>query len=93
MAETVVIGRPMSVYFGKGRPVRFECAKCRKDPTRAGIPDDVEPTGRVRRLSPSRGKHDRGIGVALYETEYKCLYCGHIGWSRHSTLARRQQES
>lgn len=52
----------------------------------SGRIDRVELTGRkkrVRVLEPSRSD--------MYAREYKCLDCGHVGWSRHTDLQHKEE--
>lgn len=72
---------------GTGCPISFGCAKCR---VRAGGIANMDRrvylgwvlTGRERPLT----KQQRGTGVPRTlqkRVEYRCLTCGHVGWSRH----------
>jgi hypothetical protein len=72
---------------GTGRPLFFRCSRCRKlDGSRRG--QRWEPTGRVRRLAKSQ-EGTGGRRVAYLRYEYRCLDCGHTGWSRHIEVERR----
>jgi hypothetical protein len=73
---------------GTGYPLTLRCGKCKVG--RDWENDDhkgtkLEATGRKRPLASSQ--HGRGNPRALqYRAEYRCLDCGHIGWSRHGTM-------
>lgn len=71
---------------GPGSPVFFRCTKCRSTLN----PDKskgwrVELTGRTRQRPPRGVLGSRNSWVAR---EYRCLDCGHVGWSTHNDLAR-----
>ncbi len=81
----------MSRSAGPGSPITFMCAKCRStlQPDRnRGRSDRVELTGRERPYRSS-GYSARGIRSTGVAREYRCLDCGHVGWSAHVDLARR----
>jgi len=73
---------------GTGYPLTFRCAKCkvgweyklgslaRRDGTRCIA------TGRTK------PKRTRGYRQTDRLVEYRCLDCGHIGWSQHSQMER-----
>jgi ribosomal protein S27E len=72
---------------GTGQPLTFRCAKCKvgrrwyeSSEDRVGC--NVEATGKTR------GKiRERHWGRMLsYYVQYRCLDCGHVGWSRHHTM-------
>lgn len=76
---------------GTGYPLTLRCAKCKVGDfryIRRGT--KLEATGRVkvlkyhRRLARSQGRLMDGFQTA----EYRCLDCGHVGWSRHKTMLR-----
>lgn len=73
---------------GTGQPYSFRCAGCkRKD--RDGIFDwawaaDVVFTGKIKRVPFGHG----GSRVTFNRIQYRCKKCGHVGWSRHSDVAR-----
>ena len=63
---------------GTGYPLTFRCAKCRRY--------QFVVTGKTKPLSARQ----RGMGhprATNRRHEYKCLSCGHVGWSRHSDMA------
>lgn len=84
-----------------GQPHSFACAKCRKshafyDIITKRTSDTVgrrwTTTGRTRKQR-SQGMNYHHWGDVAYE--YRCLGCGHVGWSRHPSVAmvyRREQE-
>jgi len=80
---------------GTGQPLAFRCAKCRIErPYRPGasgirwgpssginvkLTGRTRPKGRVSALGPRMDRIAR---------EYRCLDCGHVGWSHHYDLVR-----
>lgn len=73
---------------GTGRPLTARCSRCRKSRyqnTRGKMGWNLEATGRVRPL-PSSRRCNMGSRVLPFEAEYRCLDCGHVGWSRHADL-------
>lgn len=70
---------------GTGRPLTLRCAKCRLDYVRmrerSGCGTRLERTGRKRPLSKAQ-EGNGGLRVLLYQLEYRCLDCGHVGWTR-----------
>jgi hypothetical protein len=70
---------------GPGSPVYFRC-KVERDTltSRGGDRHVVELTGRERPYSPSRTLGTRSTYISR---EYRCLSCGHVGWSNHVDLA------
>lgn len=85
---------------GTGRPYYFRCAACRRkhgtaeylgrSPETRGMGHvrRVELTGRRRELKPGRSG-SRNSGAAR---EYRCRDCGHVGWSRHVELERKEAD-
>lgn len=74
---------------GTGSPLTFRCAKCKvgrdwRNHDHAG--ENVEATGRVKPLTPRQFGVGRGIRSLRYRAEYRCLDCGHVGWSSHETM-------
>jgi len=81
--------------FGTGQPMRFLCQVYRRSrPSRREPehrltywyrhPHECVRTGRERPLNDgaAQGRSmDRRV-------EYRCLTCGHVGWSRHVEAAR-----
>lgn len=66
----------MSWSHGPGIPLTFRCAKCKVGRTYQGI--NLEATGKSRK----RSDHDFGR-IGKRHVQYKCLDCGHVGWSKH----------
>jgi hypothetical protein len=62
---------------GTGQPIVFKCSACR------GWPVDVELTGRSKPVKTNKP----GPRMTRTALEYRCA-CGHVGWSRHKSLAR-----
>lgn len=82
---------------GTGQPGIFACAKCRKEwsrirlerrygwaPKEPGLINRIELTGKIRKVPPGIG----GYRVVFTRYQYRCLDCGHVGWSRHVEVAR-----
>lgn len=78
---------------GTGRPISFRCSQCRRiegatgPRTARGWIDRVELTGRTRKTKPGTA----GSRNSLHRREYRCLDCGHVGWSRHIDLEYKEQ--
>lgn len=71
---------------GTGSPFFFRCSKCRRwgkvwRGMGSGYVDRVELTGRTRKY---RGNLEQRM--TNVSREYRCLDCGHVGWSRHVDL-------
>lgn len=71
---------------GTGRPLHFKCSQCRLVGSRRGYAVDVDLTGRKKTLKTSNA----GIRNSKTEREYRCRNCGHVGWSRHMDLERKE---
>jgi len=75
---------------GTGIPLHLRCAKCKvRRPWRN--PGDhtgmnLEATGRVKSLTV-RESHRQNARTLPYKAEYRCLDCGHTGWSKHDDMA------
>ena len=71
---------------GTGQPIAFVCAARRREGYRGRSPAEshrVELTGRARK------RYGRpGARMTNLFREYRCS-CGHVGWSAHVDLARR----
>jgi hypothetical protein len=76
---------------GTGQPIFFRCAVCRKTSTihsaRRGM--RYETTGRVRGLTGGQRRQPSQGRIANVSYEYRCLDCGHTGWSRHKDVERK----
>ena len=75
----------MNWNSGAGYPLTFRCAKCKvgrdwRNADRRGL--NYEVTGRSR-----KPKRLGGVRCASYEVEYRCLDCGHVGWTKHIDAA------
>ena len=92
----------MGQSSGAGSPVWFACPNERRQRLLAynyrartfsySVPHhDVELTGRTRPYKAGRG-HAMGIRSTHVAREYRCLGCGHVGWSNHVELARMAGE-
>ena len=79
----------MSRSSGAGSPIFFRCTRCKKYSTRTSAKRGMnyEATGNVR-PAPTRKHHARGIRSANHSYEYRCLDCGHVGWSTHNDVER-----
>lgn len=77
---------PLSWSHGPGSPLTFYCAKCRlslwKLKYEALGLEKYEPHGYGRNIvrTGRRSLHE--------QHEYRCLDCGHVGWSRHTDIVR-----
>lgn len=74
---------------GSGYPNTLRCTKCKtgsdwkKRPT--GLGTRLVRTGRVKPLAKSQEGY--GNARAIHErVEYRCLDCGHVGWTRMSDI-------
>jgi hypothetical protein len=77
---------------GTGQPNWFRCSKCRstvRGGHHCGFANDVELTGEQR---PHRSKKG-GARITHIDRQYRCLSCGHVGWSCHVELADKAGES
>jgi hypothetical protein len=77
----------MSASAGTGQPICLKCHKCRsvrRDLHHLGL-RGMKATGRKRPLSSSQHGCG-GARVMMEQAEYKCLICGHVGWSRHKDM-------
>lgn len=78
---------------GTGQPNVFRCLMCRqlrrhttrtgREPSGSGYIDRVSPTGRERPTRRYGGVRSSGM-----DYEYRCIDCGHTGWSRHIEIKR-----
>lgn len=82
---------------GTGSPIAFQCSACRRskgfgdrfdrmEGSRRGRADRVELTGR---MSASKTKLRSYARQTAISREYRCLDCGHVGWSTHVDLEQR----
>jgi len=80
-----------------GQPLTFFCARCRRSATYARQYDDnhtdrvgrrYETTGRTR-PQPCAGRRSNHHRWPETMYEYRCLDCGHVGWSRHPDVMRQ----
>lgn len=80
----------MSRSSGTGCPLILRCSKCKKhrDWRRNEYPR-LEATGRTK----VRGKVRCPSRKADVKVEYRCLDCGHVGWSNHSDAGRLLKSS
>lgn len=70
---------------GTGQPMYLRCAKCKTRRGRFyGQPERLEATGRTRPRRDGRG----GARITHRFIEYRCLVCGHVGWSKHMDAER-----
>ena len=75
-----------------GQPLSFRCSKCKKgyDHKRehnCGM--NIHTTGKLRKQAPGGMNYHHWPHHAY---QYKCLDCGHIGWSRHPSVQRIYRE-
>lgn len=73
---------------GTGYPLTLRCGKCKVGINFRDFHElqyrgtNLEATGRTRPLT--RQQQGRcGFGALQYRVEYRCLDCGHVGWTRH----------
>jgi hypothetical protein len=74
-----------------GQPIWMKCAKCRLQQDSNGYALRGNPRATGRR----REKHKHGVVGrmdAKYQYEYECGECGHLGWSRHSTIKQQWEQ-
>lgn len=71
---------------GIGNPLLFRCSRCRlrdgawRPKSDRGWIGCVKLTGRKR-----RGRR-AGPRADIWRREYRCMDCGHVGWSNHVEL-------
>lgn len=72
---------------GTGHRLFARCSKCASWESEGRLGFKISPTGarRVRRMNNAGSGRVDGT----YQYEYRCPDCGHVGWSRHSGLARK----
>lgn len=80
----------MSMSQGTGQPHFLKCSKCRstlrnKRSTRNGT--NLVATGKTSDVY-GRAASTGGSRVMRMRVQYRCLDCGHIGWSRHVDAGR-----
>lgn len=71
----------MSGVKGQRGPLTFRCGKCKRGgschrPGNRDIGTNWEATGKTKLV----GRHRR------QQAQYKCLDCGHVGWSNHESV-------
>jgi hypothetical protein len=79
----------MGKFVGKhGGPYWFVCSACRRKrdidypyTLMRGLVQRVILTGKEKKAS--RDSHGRADRVSR---QYKCMDCGHVGWSKHTDL-------
>jgi len=78
-----------------GQPISFACSVCRKSPgfydsatkrTSGWIGRRFTTTGKTR-SQKSQGANHHGWSSVAYQ--YRCVGCGHAGWSRHPDVEAR----
>lgn len=72
---------------GTGQPITFRCANERREWPKRGR-HSVVRTGRVKKR-PYRALGQR---MLMEAHEYRCLTCGHVGWSGHVDVLRQPLE-
>lgn len=73
---------------GTGWPLTLRCTKCKRGRDWRNSTDDGTYLIRTGRTKPYRGGNRGARGLGTFH-EYACITCGHIGWSRHSEIARK----
>lgn len=81
-----------------GRPIYLKCAKCKKQYDRWGLGSGriiyEARAGNLVRTGRVRGQPKPYPSTLLGEAhEYKCLACGHVGWSKHPSIRNRPLEN
>jgi hypothetical protein len=74
---------------GTGVPITFGCVKCRSTIGARRV-SHVEATGRTKPVYGKRGRNRPPRSTGTYY-EYRCIVCGHVGWSRHVDVERSFQ--
>lgn len=73
---------------GTGYPLTLRCAKCKRHRdwrSNTSYKDErLEATGLVKPLTG----YAVNVRCVRYMAEYRCLNCGHVGWSKHGTMER-----
>jgi hypothetical protein len=77
----------MGLSHGTGQPLTLRCGKCKVhrqwDSRRWGYEPDkgmnLVATGRTKPRRDGRG----GARINAVFVEYRCLDCGHVGWTKH----------
>lgn len=68
---------------GTGCPLTLKCAKCRLSRNWSrNFREGLVATGRTRAVSR------RSIRQTTRKVEYRCLDCGHVGWTQHIDAER-----
>ncbi len=83
----------MSRSSGTGSPLNFRCWYCRRQETCQDFKSDRGWGNRVVRTGFSKmtGRGSpRHNDLAL---QYRCLDCGHVGYSKHKDLARKVEKA
>lgn len=72
---------------GTGYPLTLRCAKCKSTWRReyGAMATNLIATGRTK----PRGRNDKGgMRTTTRMIEYRCLDCGHVGWTKHIDAER-----
>lgn len=76
----------MSLSYGTGIPITLRCSKCKKYrdwQTEHKKGTNLEATGRTKER-----QHCGALRMQTTAVEYRCLDCGHVGWSQHVDAMR-----
>lgn len=75
-----------------GQPHSFACSKCRRSfafKSDNGVGRNWTTTGKTRAQLSSGMNYHRWPDTAY---QYRCLDCGHVGWSRHPSVMHRHNK-
>lgn len=78
----------MGANNGTGQPLHFLCARCRRFDRARRWGWKTVRTGLVKPLAASQ-RGCGGVRVLQKRVQYKCLQCGHVGWTRHKDVLDR----
>jgi hypothetical protein len=76
---------------GTGWPFTVRCAKCKVGSDYTRSRPETTQLVRTGRTKPYNGGNTGVRGLRTFH-EYRCLTCGHVGWSRHCDIVRKPLE-
>lgn len=83
---------------GVGNPLTFCCWNCRRNnrkfenPIPDGRIDQVLIIGKTRKNHALLGREASSPRMRKIRVQYRCLDCGHVGWSAHVDLVNRFEQ-